>query len=117
MVSIQSRRDFLSINKTGPSPGGYWVHVNRTAMACRFEVTLPVWERSGVEVAQHALDEIDRLEEQLSIFRDSSEISFINRNAPETSVQVERSLFLLLKLCQQLHVETEGAFDITSGPL
>ena len=86
-------------------------------MACRFEVTLPVWERSGVEVAQDALDEIDKLEDQLSIFRDTSEVSFINRYAAERHVSIERSLFSLLHQCQQLHCETEGAFDITSGPL
>jgi thiamine biosynthesis lipoprotein len=78
---------------------------------------LPVWERSGVEVAQNALDEIDKFEEQLSIFRDSSEVSFINHHAAEKSIPVERSLFSLLDQCLQLHSETEGAFDITSAPL
>jgi FAD:protein FMN transferase len=114
---MSTRRDFLNIAKPRPTAGGYWLHVNRTAMACRFEVTLPVWERSGVEVAQRALDEIDKLEEQLSIFRDSSEVSFINRYAAERNITVERSLFSLLSQCLQLHSETEGAFDITSGPL
>jgi len=114
---MSTRRDFLNIAKPRPTAGGYWLHVNRTAMACRFEVTLPVWERSGVEVAQRALDEIDRLEERLSIFRESSEVSFINCHAAERNISVERSLFSLLQQCLQLHTETEGAFDITSAPL
>jgi FAD:protein FMN transferase len=86
-------------------------------MACRFEVTLPFEDQAGVSVARQALDEVDRLEQQLTIFRESSEVSFINRQAADGPVRVEESLFSLLLLCQQLDRETGGAFDITSGPL
>jgi len=96
---------------------GYWLHVNRPAMACRFEVTLPIEDRAGVRVARQALDEVDRLEQQLTIFRESSEVSFINRQAAASPVRVEESLFSLLLLCRELCHETGGAFDITSGPL
>lgn len=115
---MSNRRDFLKLAPTRhASPGGYWLHVNRAAMACRFEVTLPVWDGAGVLVARDALNEVDELEEQLTIFRDSSEVSRINRTAASGAVQVEQSLFALLLLCQQLYRETEGAFDITSGRL
>jgi thiamine biosynthesis lipoprotein len=60
---------------------------------------------------------VNRLEQQLTIFRESSEISFINRRAAEASAPVEDSLFNLLLLCLRLYQETGGAFDITSGPL
>jgi FAD:protein FMN transferase len=86
-------------------------------MACRFEVTLPLCDRPGVPAAQSALDEVSRLEQQLTVFRDTSEISYINRNAASQPVPVETSLFELLLLCQELHRETAGAFDVTSGPL
>ncbi|MGH9834213.1 MAG: FAD:protein FMN transferase [Blastocatellia bacterium] len=112
------RREFLKFSPTRPGPSeGYWQHVSRPAMACRFEATLPLRDRAGVRVAQNALDEIDRLEQQLTIFRENSEVSFINRNAASSEVQVEPSLFALLALCQELFCETGGAFDITSGPL
>jgi len=112
------RREFLKLSPVRPAPNqGYWLHVSRPAMACRFEVTLPLWDRSSVLIARQALDEVDRLEQQLSIFRESSEVSFINRNAASNKVRVEPSLFALLLLCQELWRETEGAFDITSGPL
>jgi thiamine biosynthesis lipoprotein len=114
---MSTRRDFLKIKTARPAPGGYWLHVHRTAMACRFEVTLPIWEQAGVEVAQQALDEIDKLEDQLTIFRDSSEISYINRNAADQSIRIEQNLFSFLQACQQLYEETDGAFDITSAPL
>jgi thiamine biosynthesis lipoprotein len=44
-------------------------------------------------------------------------VSFINAHAGERPVQVEPRLFGLLQLAQRIHRETEGAFDITIGPL
>src|SRR5215813_5738423 len=112
------RRAFLNFSPLRPAPpASYWQHVSRPAMACRFEVTLPLEDQAGVSAARQALDEVDRLEEQLTIFRESSEVSFINRRAAESPVQVEESLFSLLLLCRDLCRETGGAFDITSGPL
>ncbi|MBA2645835.1 MAG: FAD:protein FMN transferase [Pyrinomonadaceae bacterium] len=114
-----NRRNFLNgLPRSRPTPPDrYWLHVNRSAMACRFEVTMPPSEHSGVVVARDALDEVDRLEEQLTIFRESSEVTFINQEAASAPVRVESTLFELLLLCQQLYCETDGAFDITSGPL
>lgn len=96
---------------------GRLLHVHRRAMACRFEATLPEGERRGVGSACAALDEVDRLEAQLSVFRESSEVSFINRRAAAEPVKIDESLFALLGQCVELHRETGGAFDITSGPL
>ena len=113
-----NRRDFFKSAPDGQAPPqGYWLHLYRQAMACRFEVTLPIGDQAGVLLARDALDEVDKLEQQLTVFRDSSEVSFINRNAAASPVQVEASLFALLLLCQELYRATEGAFDITSGPL
>jgi thiamine biosynthesis lipoprotein len=115
---MQSRREFLNPPVPRSSPlADYWLHVNRTAMACRFEITLPISDQAGVRVAQNALDEIDRLEAQLTVFREDSEVSEINRTASTGPVMVEPQLFSLLWRCQQLHSETAGAFDVTSGPL
>jgi thiamine biosynthesis lipoprotein len=86
-------------------------------MACRFEVTLPSSDRAGTNVARSALADVDGHEQQLTIFRDGSEVSCINRSAASHPVPVEPSLFALLLLSRKLCLETEGAFDITSGPL
>jgi thiamine biosynthesis lipoprotein len=86
-------------------------------MACRFEVTLPPSEENGVAVATDALDEVERLESQLTVFRESSEVSYVNANAARQPIQISQSLFDLLTLCKKLHADTNGAFDITSGPL
>ncbi len=86
-------------------------------MACRFEVTLPASDSGGIAAARSALDEIDRLEAQLTVYQESSEVSSINRRAGEAAVAVEPSLFNLLSLAKKLHRETDGAFDLTTGPL
>ncbi len=87
-------------------------------MATRFEILLhganPVALRAA---AEEALDEIERLDAQLSLYRPDSEISRLNAQAATQPVQVEPGLFRLLQWAQRLHQETQGAFDITVAPL
>jgi thiamine biosynthesis lipoprotein len=96
---------------------GFWLHLSRAAMACKFEITLPSELQDRLDAARAALGTVDALEEQLSIFRDSSELSLVNREAAERPVSVEEGLFQLLLQCQRIHALTGGAFDITSTPL
>jgi thiamine biosynthesis lipoprotein len=115
---MHTRRSFLNlIARSEPRADDCWLHVNRTAMACRFEVTLPAAEELGVTAATEALDEVDRLEAQLTVFRSTSEVSQVNAHAAQAPVRISRSLFHLLSECKRLSHETGGAFDITSGPL
>jgi thiamine biosynthesis lipoprotein len=86
-------------------------------MACRFEITLEADHAAWVPAARAALDEIDRLEDQLSVFRATSAISDVNRRAAAEAVDVDAQLFELLQQCAVLHRETSGTFDITSTPL
>jgi thiamine biosynthesis lipoprotein len=87
------------------------------AMATTFEVLLPYGTRNAVSMARAAFAEIDRLEEQLSVYRDTSEISRLNRLAVRTAVAVEDRLFDLLALAQRITMETNRAYDITAGAL
>jgi len=70
-----------------------------------------------MSVANAALDTAARLERQLTVFKDSSEVSYINRSAACHATRVEQSLWELLIFCSRLHRETGGSFDITSAPL
>jgi len=113
-----NRRSFLNLlARIEPRTDDCWLHVSRTAMACRFEVTLPRTAEAGVAAATEALDEIDRIETHLTIFRESSEVSQLNANAAERAVKISKSLFDLISFCKRLSEETRGAFDITSTPL
>jgi thiamine biosynthesis lipoprotein len=115
-----SRRGLLSLSRSratsAPSPG-FWLHLYREAMACRFEITLPSELEQHLDVAHAALDTVDALEAQLTIFRDTSELSQINRAAAVEPVPVEPQLLALLERCAALCRQTSGAFDITSTPL
>jgi thiamine biosynthesis lipoprotein len=86
-------------------------------MACRFEITLAAEDAAFMPAARTALDEIDRLEGELSVFREASTISQVNRCAAGEPVIVPRHLIDLLVDCQRVHRETGGAFDITTTPL
>lgn len=88
------------------------------AMATEFELLL--WGSDAThlqEVAEAACEEIDALERQLSAYLPTSDVCWLNRTAPYRPAQVEPGLFRLLQLAARLHAETEGAFDITVGPL
>lgn len=86
-------------------------------MACRFEVLLSGEDRRHTAAAHAALAEADRLDAAWSIFRDTSAVSAINRDAARTPVTVADELFALLSRAADLWAETSGAFDVTSTPL
>ncbi|MBM4050973.1 MAG: FAD:protein FMN transferase [Planctomycetes bacterium] len=94
------------------------VKLSRPAMATYFEV-LVVGEDEGYlrSAAEEALDEVERLEEQMSRFLPASELSGINARAAVGPVRVEPRLFRLLQRAATLSAETDGAFDITVAPL
>jgi thiamine biosynthesis lipoprotein len=66
---------------------------------------------------QVAVTEIQRLEDLLTEFKGTSEISAINRNAGVKHIKVSEEVYNLLSRCKRLHKVTQGAFDITVGPL
>ncbi|MCY4206154.1 MAG: FAD:protein FMN transferase [Bacteroidetes bacterium] len=88
------------------------------AMATRFELVLHGEDAVYLRAAgEEALAEIKRLHRRLSVYDPTSEVSHINRNASETPVEINRNLFSLLQMASDLHHSTDGAFDITVGPL
>jgi thiamine biosynthesis lipoprotein len=111
-----SRRALFARRPSARSAGA-WMHVSRPAMACRFEIVIPAEFAYGVAAAAAALDEVDRLEDRLSVFRDASEVSRLNRCAHPGPFDCSPSLAALLQTCARLHRDTGGAFDPTSGPL
>jgi thiamine biosynthesis lipoprotein len=87
-------------------------------MATRFEFVL--YGRSEIALraaGEEAIETIERLEDQLSLYRPTSEIARLNALAARESVRVSPTLFALLAHARSLHEETNGAFDITVAPL
>jgi thiamine biosynthesis lipoprotein len=118
MPGTLSRRNFLSLDfGDRRAAGDHWVRVHRVAMACRFEVMLSSDDAIDVEAARAALDEADEIESILTVFRDTSEVSGLNRRAAAAPVPVSPALFSILTTSAELHGRTGGAFDVTSTPL
>lgn len=97
--------------------GDAWIRLSRRAMACSFEVTIGSEHAHHVPAAGTALDGVDAIEDQLTIFRETSAIADLNRRAALEPVAVDRALFDLLRECVEIHRATDGAFDISSTPL
>lgn len=74
-------------------------------------------EASANQAMDAAFDEAHRLDALLSNYRPASEWSRINREAAEAPVAVSPELFHLLSECMQYSRASEGAFDLTVGPL
>ena len=88
------------------------------AMGATYTVEIYGYDRVKMEAAAGAaLDEARRLDELLSNYRPESEWSTVNRLASIRPVQTSPELFRLLAACLEYSRESEGAFDITVGPL
>jgi thiamine biosynthesis lipoprotein len=64
-----------------------------------------------------SFDELDRLATLLNFYSDASEISMINRHAGDKPVKVSRDTLDILEKAVYVSEMTEGAFDVTVGPL
>ena len=93
------------------------LRASRRAMATHFEVILPFGTPNAQEAAIAALDRIDELEDQLTVYRDHSEVSRLNATATSEPVEVETGLFDLLERCAHISRATTGAFDMATGSL
>ena len=72
------------------------------------------WARELFEVV---FEEIESVEDDLSTYRSWSEISRLNRLAATTATTTDPQVFDLLAYCLDLSRRTQGAFDVTVGPL
>ncbi|HTM49409.1 MAG TPA: FAD:protein FMN transferase [Bryobacteraceae bacterium] len=88
------------------------------AMGSAYSLVLYGEDRARLEAAsEEAFDETRRLDRMLSNYRPESEWSVVNRYAAERPVKVSAELFRLLSACVEYSRLSEGAFDISVGPL
>ncbi|MEN1680490.1 MAG: FAD:protein FMN transferase [Planctomycetota bacterium] len=130
-----TRRDFLHGKSAAAAlraAGDHWLDdqpadrhsgaatltVTRRAMACDFQVRLPASRESNdVEPAMAALDLVEAIEDRLTVYREFSELQELNGAAAYGPAEAEPDVFALLQLADRLHAESNGAFDVTAGPL
>jgi len=90
----------------------------RRSMWTKFEIIAYGPSRAQLaEAADAAFEEIDRLDGQMSNYSETSELTYINRNAALQDVIVEKELFDFLKASLDYSRTTDGTFDVTVGPL
>jgi thiamine biosynthesis lipoprotein len=88
------------------------------AMGSTYTVDLYGTDRISMEAAaDSAFDEVRRLDNLLSNYKPDSELSQVNQHAAQGPMKISPELFDLLAKCQEYSRESEGAFDITVGPL
>jgi FAD:protein FMN transferase len=88
------------------------------AMGSTYSVELYGYERAKLNAAADAaLEEARQLDDLLSNYKPESEWSRINQHAAEGPVRISPEMYRLLSACVEYSRESEGAFDITVGPL
>lgn len=88
------------------------------SMGSAYSLVLYGEDRARLEAAsEDAFEEVRRLDRMLSNYRPESEWSLVNREATVHPVKVSAELFQLLSACVEYSRQSEGAFDISVGPL
>jgi len=95
---------------------GCWSFARR-AMGCDFSVFLPPTHADALVIADAALDQIEALEELLTVYSATSAMSYVNQNAAQGPVRVDHRLFKLLQRSAELTEQTDGTFDVSIGAL
>lgn len=72
---------------------------------------------SGKKAMYFAMKEIERIENVMSNYKDSTEISYVNKNAFLKPIKLSGELFSMLERCISYSKLYEGYFDVTVGPL
>lgn len=92
--------------------------VRRKVMNDDFAVTFSRQDfPQGTESALDALDETERIEQILSVFRFDSIVNTINLTAHENPIHLDKEIFDFIAQCLHFSEETNGAVDIASGSL
>jgi thiamine biosynthesis lipoprotein len=92
--------------------------VRRYEMGTSMEVRAwggdPATRSAAIEEAFNAFANVDRL---MSNYRDDSELAHVNRDAARGPVHISEPLFRVIQAAALVSHESNGAFDITVGPL
>jgi len=108
----------LSIAAQPKPPELLRVEGSVAAMGTGFTIALYGEDRARLQtIVAQGLAEAKRLDQMMSNYIPDSEWSEVNRNAADHPVRISDELFQLLSACVEYSRESEGAFDITVGPL
>lgn len=91
---------------------------SRVSMGCVYSIVAYGHDMTPLrQIVNAAFDEVDRLDRLMSHYKKDSPLSQLNREAALKPVIVEPELFDFIAECLRYSRESDGAFDITVGPL
>jgi thiamine biosynthesis lipoprotein len=107
---------------TGPVGAGpgtlHRYEASRMSMASAYAIVAYGEDASALpRILEAAFDEVDRIDRLMSHYKPESPLSRLNREAAGGPVAVEAELFDFLAESLRYARESDGAFDITVGPL
>jgi thiamine biosynthesis lipoprotein len=79
-------------------------------------ITVELWaddKDKGEQAIDALLDEMRHVDESMSTYKPTSEVSQVNARAADGPMQISKELFDLLVTAKEYSVITDGAFDIT----
>jgi thiamine biosynthesis lipoprotein len=91
---------------------------SRLSMACVYAIVAYGGDAQMVpRILEEALDEVDRIDRLMSHYKPESPLSRLNRDAACGAVALDPELFDFIALAVRHGRDSDGAFDITIGPL
>jgi thiamine biosynthesis lipoprotein len=91
---------------------------SRVAMACTYSIVAYGEDEQKLKQAvNEAFDEVDRIDRLMSHYKPDSPLSQLNRAAAQRPVKTDPELFNFIAECLRYSRVSNGAFDITVGPL
>ena len=101
-----------------PSISSNQYKYHQVSMGTVVEITLVGDDEEGAKkAALQAFQEIKRIEQLMSPWINSSDVTRINRSAGEEWVKVSPETLRVIKKAKEISELSEGGFDITVGPL
>lgn len=91
-----------------------WLYREEAIMGTR--ISVEVWaagRAAGNAAIDAVMQDMRRIDELMSTYKETSEISRVNREAAEHPVPVSAELFSLIETAQQYSALSDGVFDIT----
>ena len=99
-------------------PALHHYEATRVSMACVYAIDAYGPDAAALpRIVEDAFDEVDRIDRLMSHYKADSPLSRINREAARQPVKVEPELFDFIAEAMRYNRESDGAFDVTVGPL
>src|SRR5579863_7836709 len=105
---------FTLVCAAAPAHADWVRRVTDGIMGTRITVELWADDKDKAEQAIDAvLDEMRHIDESMSTYKPTSEVSLVNAKAADGPMHISKELFDLLITAKEYSVLTDGAFDIT----